>query len=447
MEPLEVPRDIVPLILPSEALSITSFLRFPLPKPALANPFLSRRPEDWLSSHPVDEATFTLAMLTEMPIPPLDITDSLVHVLSTQLICAMQSITPLHLPDDDAEFKHYLPLWVPTYWQAIHQARRCRQVWTTALEWVDRKAKGSASGREAQKQLMRHLAHLSWSNRLHGKDVGYGQTQMLSVLLSDQQLTGAHICQLTARAKKKTLDRTEAEPWTFPHAFVAPEFVESLLLASRETTEDAIETERCYQQLRDLEHDLISGFRSTVSGVIFTNSNHFTCFVLDATGGILRFGDSLGGCLPSRIGEAFAWWMARLQAAGVGPAQKTNSFNKRMKSDLPITEQRPNDDFSCGILAVNALEHYHNPDVSLLAPDTKSIGLERLQACIDICKLHFEAVSASTSAEAAVTEQTFVHSYQTSRRSSTSRSRRPPVTLNSPLCVRWAARKLWIQTR
>ena len=143
-----------------------------------------------------------------------------------------------------------------------------------------------------------------------------------------------------------------------------------------------------------MEVDIIESFKDRVSGALWINGNHYTFFALDFKKAVIGYGDSAcPGCsMPPAILAVFTWWLQQLRSKGLH--SENWSGDSWPTVALPVSSQRSDDDFLCGILAVNGLEHTLCPGTtSLLSPDQHSLAQARIKAFLDILGIHKEAVS------------------------------------------------------
>jgi hypothetical protein len=100
---------------------------------------------------------------------------------------------------------------------------------------------------------------------------------------------------------------------------------------------------------------------SSLGLIMHIHSNHWVALVIDFAHGLLLYGDPMGQTMPSIVEDTYNWWLG----------QHCNSTFD-IKS-LPCTLQ--DDTFSCGLLAVNALEHHFLPaEYPLIAKSAVAIG-------------------------------------------------------------------------
>jgi len=82
----------------------------------------------------------------------------------------------------------------------------------------------------------------------------------------------------------------------------------------------------------------------------------------------IHYGDSLGTSIPSKLYDVYTWWL-----------QQHNPAILSSLKTLPVTDQT--DGYSCGILTMNGLQHFINPEKYPLVGGLKAgIVSERLKA-------------------------------------------------------------------
>lgn len=376
-------------ILPHAKLSVLALLRFSiLPGPC---PFLEPNlyaPESWLSDLPPD-GSFQADCLARIALPP----KAVVEELHTALLSGSnaKSITVAHLPAELGLPKQ-LPLWAASYWRDAHMARIARQRWREALEWAEHRTAGSTRGREELASLRQNLAYLGWGDRFRGvlctATALSGVSDYMPAYLSDSRLRGSHIDQLVACTQEALIEKSHRDS----HSITGPDLVADIIRASQDTPENLSDPQQ-YSALRRLEFDLVNGHRSGLGAIAFINGNHYTFVVLDIHEEYLGYADSMGNLMPEDLRRGFLWWISRLHQQGM--PQHRNSPVDQWVRRIPVAPQAIYDDFSCGMLAVNALRHHYLPDVALVKPSRSALSLERIEAFNTVCRTHLDAVSRS----------------------------------------------------
>ncbi|KAG1889658.1 uncharacterized protein F5891DRAFT_965318, partial [Suillus fuscotomentosus] len=117
----------------------------------------------------------------------------------------------------------------------------------------------------------------------------------------------------------------------------------------------------------------------------FIHSNHWLSLVIDGSGHTIYFGDSFG-CheAPDSICHAVEWWLA-LHTPVLFVWQ-------------PLACTRQQDQYLCGILAVNAIAHHFLPETyPLLLPDCNALDGARMQFGVAIIDAHLRTLSVRIS--------------------------------------------------
>lgn len=389
-----IPANIRNIILPSKLHSVTSLLQSSIiPGPCgLLEPGLHSM-EAWISAEPPC-AAFKPQHLLQIVLPPLNIAKQLLELLSNGDFSTTKAIRAAHVKDEPkSDIPTLLPLWAAAYWTEAHRARAARQAWRVGLEWAQHSTAGSVEGRKELELLKKNLAHFAWDDTLKG-DVKIptaltGASYYMPTYLSHARLAGSHIDQLLACLQRR-LEESPRYSWASPHTIVGPDVAQSIVSASQDTPENIAKLS-VYSSLRMLECDLVLGCCISVGGVAWINKNHYTFFVLHPEEQLLGYGDSMGGEMPQSLRSGLLWWIRRLIEKGM--KHKNGIPAEQWLRPLPVTAQAKGDGFSCGMLAVNGLEHHYLPDRPLLDPARCSLAAARISAFNDICKIHFEAVS------------------------------------------------------
>ncbi|KAG1823327.1 hypothetical protein EV424DRAFT_1321185 [Suillus variegatus] len=133
--------------------------------------------------------------------------------------------------------------------------------------------------------------------------------------------------------------------------------------------------------LRQVGQDVANGIK-TVGMACFVHSNHWLSLVIDGSRHTIYFGDSFGHKAPDSIHHAVEWWLG---------LHTPISFKW---NTLACTHQQ--DQYSCGILAVNAIAHHFLLQAySLLISTHDELDAARMQIGIAIIDVHLHALSVS----------------------------------------------------
>jgi hypothetical protein len=252
-----------------------------------------------------------------------------------------------------------------------------------SLAWLDGKTEGSPEGHVLKSDILNALASVGWSSHINGRLRVIGSIEDLFVFLSNAWLNSHHVNILIELIKFRY---TQSHPTFSPPIIVAPtEITDQILKAYRERDGDG-ENKRA--ALAAVEHDLVSGYRDSLAGILFVSGNHWTAYMINVKEHSISYGDSFGHNLPVQAKQAFVWWLGELLAL------KNQGVEGQIQHLLlPITRQK--DGFSCGILATNALAHYCLPgleETNLLVGKV-AIAHYRIRRVLEILRRSAEWVS------------------------------------------------------
>ncbi|KAF7796977.1 hypothetical protein EIP86_008166, partial [Pleurotus ostreatoroseus] len=423
-EQFRIPDALYEILLPQDTTSITALLRYDrLPAPRVLS-LEEVDLESWTSgAAPCSPDDSSLALsLPYCPLPPIEVARGLSMLAYQPAHPTLQSLYPAHL-SEPISLPTSLPLWVATYWDQAHKVRQAQQLWRDSMNWLNIHTQGSATGRTLYTRILSALSELQWNGSLRGKEIASASVTSLTTLLSDKRLTGALISALTGVLQYKL---NLASPIHHSrHSIVNLEFAETLLMACH-TSAKELQEQPQFAMLRVTEIDLLSDFKDSVSGLVFDDSKkHFVFFVLNFKEQYLGYGDSLHGDLPADVKAALLWWIQRLQALQTSPTTSSSEpeLHDRQQTDswlrrLPVTNQSGGDTSSCGLLAINGLEHHLLPGTPLLNPDRRSVSMARMNTFLDIAKIHLNAISTRDNCAATRPTSYKVFSFATSFSSS-----------------------------
>ncbi len=257
------------------------------------------------------------------------------------------------------------------------------------MEWAERRTAGSKRGREELASLRQNLAYLGWGDHFRGvlctATALSGVSDYMPAYLSDSRLQGSHIDQLVACTQEALNEKSHCDS----HYITGPDLVADIVRASQDTPENLVNPQQ-YGALRRLEFDLVNGHRKGLGAIAFINRNHYTFVVLDTHEEYLGYADSMGNLMPEDLRRGFLRWISRLHQQGM--PQHRNSPVDQWVRGMPVAPQAVYDDFSCGMLAVNALRHHYFPNVALAESSRTALSLERIEAFNTVCRTHLDAV-------------------------------------------------------
>ncbi|KAF8196183.1 hypothetical protein BJ912DRAFT_1056612 [Pholiota molesta] len=374
-----IPINLRVQLLPSPLLSVSDFLRFELPT-QLSD---ARRISD--QNHSVTAAEFgrltqpdsrdIVNIIKFLPVPSASLLDDL---LSSEERKNWRSVRYAHLPAAHSASQSSFPIWIIAYWVEVARLQTTvRRPWVSAEAFLKKTQQTwkAAEARQLADAATIALVQLPWGGRTTGFGADNEPIHVLARYLSDQWLQSKHIIQqleiLRLDLKRAgTIDCEVITPYTFE--------ILVQMYRTREATPYRKDGFGVRKNIWGIGEELASGRRKVVAGVSNVNNNHWVGIVIDVADLTVRYGDSLGGAGAVEIMDAVIWW---LQFHIPSPFKR---------SVLPITQQT--DDFSCGVLALNAIRHMALPNTPLLQPLSGiAINQERVDMFVSAVKLDLQS--------------------------------------------------------
>jgi len=356
---LDIPPNIRAIILPSKETGILDLIQYPIPPPN--GPDLNAASDTTLFSiiASLMQTPEQVSFVRGLPMPPRK---TLVFLESRiqKAPSANPPWTSLSYPFHANVLR--LPFWVVTYWKEVYELLSDKELWSHAASWAKTQQKYLPHG------VMDTLRHLSWQCVLpHSKAEVRGAT----ALLSSQFISTDIIDELTGRLSVQLKNDGQEGLLRFPKTYLV--LLGKAYQAALSNDRSKYKTPNCLEQAGTLIREGKVAKIYLVLGVLTANrphceatdlmeaekqGNHFMAIVIDIKEKTLLVGDSLGFWVPQEFISMVEWWIHLYH-----DDLPSGSFNGLRIEKLPCTTQ--SDGFSCGILAVNSLEHYFWPSTKL----------------------------------------------------------------------------------
>jgi hypothetical protein len=131
------------------------------------------------------------------------------------------------------------------------------------------------------------------------------------------------------------------------------------------------------KQLLQVENDIVKGHVDSITGALYL-PNHWTSLIITFNPPKILYGDSLGGSMPLAKSSSFRRWICHMLSRS-GKAIPESDI-----SIYPLATTIQQDSNSCGLLALNAIEHHYLPDSPLLQPDIISVAYYRMEIALQL---------------------------------------------------------------
>ncbi|KZV86031.1 hypothetical protein EXIGLDRAFT_698751 [Exidia glandulosa HHB12029] len=261
-----------------------------------------------------------------LKVPSLGIITELSHSVKQAWLDGKQSFVLQHISPQR------LPLWIINFWFQVHSPTHTAAAWRRAFDWCRSYDPAVHAALEAALYSVRWKPDL-----LYAVNRGGVSTRNLACLVGtnwvDDSTMGAMLS-----AVQKTL-QTE-QPYS-PTQILTIEFPRNLL--SSNTAFFNTYSEKRAPLEYNIGDKLASGHWKSVFYVRNVNGNHWIAICINIPLQQILYADSLGGKFPEEHRIGINMWLAK---HGLGPCSL---------GTMPHAIQ--DDSYSCGIIAINSIEH------------------------------------------------------------------------------------------
>ena len=269
-----------------------------------------------------------------------------------------------------------LPTWVLDYWTEISCAVGYRRDWKKVLVWL-RGISQSESMVEICDQVMAGLSYFPW----HG---GKCTVHDMASILSGSWLSDFHIDHTLKEISKRHCEYYGTEA-SGRHKFLTVSDIDGILKAYKSGLRSGETAKKTENFKKFVENEIISGRIDSVAGAIHL-PNHWTSLVVTFNPPKIFYGDSLGGHMPSNKASPIRRWVYHMVCRSVQGISMSDI------SIYPLATSMQPDYDSCGLFALNAIEHHYlQQNTPLLRSDTLSLARYRMEIALGL--LQDDAVS------------------------------------------------------
>jgi hypothetical protein len=193
---------------------------------------------------------------------------------------------------------------------------------------------------------------------------------MVTAYLSDDWLSDEHMHQFTELLERRLLSDARHAGET---SIMGPWFSTHL---------SQFDDSPNHPYLERIGQDLASGRRKRIVSMRIVSANHWIAFIIDSCTASIAVGDPFKKSHPSFISAASRWVERHMK-------------HTYQQTVLPCTMQE--DGFSCGVLVMNAIEHYLDPEHYPLVNNTPhALAASRMRRAIDVISHHLVSVRRSS---------------------------------------------------
>ncbi|KAG2030460.1 hypothetical protein BDR03DRAFT_1017098 [Suillus americanus] len=328
---MAVPNEIRAAVLPDPSLPVSRFLEFQLP--SISSQDAEEKAESCFETTP---AQYNLTALMSQDLPPKQFVDDAHRAVGQALLDGKRSIRNPH------HASHPLPLWVITLWKELYGAHGVKPVWVEGNNWLQNRIEEGGPDIAIFLRAHRHLALLPWDRLLIGPAAsGSVTTAVLAGFLSSSRWMSDTL--MDSMSACMTSRICETSP-TSSKALI----VDTTFMLEINKAKDASHFKgRVSRTLRELEKSLEIP-KILYAPVFLNEQKHWISLAIDFTTRSFCCGDSYAdedSTVPKPLIRKLQWW---LTARFAGP------FVDR---GLTLRHAKQGDSSSCGIFAINAIEH------------------------------------------------------------------------------------------
>jgi hypothetical protein len=370
-----IPEHMAATLFPGSHLSISSFLEFHTPSVTPASTPLPDIQQYFCSDLP--HSTAGQNLLSLLPIPSEPIVTALVSMAPAAWDSGKRSVIYAHT---DTTFTY--PFWVIAFWERVmKEITPSRLKWQAARRFVEQQScDPSEPTRSVASHFQRLLSMFPWQGDVCGF-TDFSPIYTLAQFASRDWLCDTNINFALELVRRQIKSNNFLAPF---HDILQTYFVAKLraVFESHNQRSDYLSAGDCLQ-LRQVGQDVANGMLS-IGMICFVHSNHWLALVIEGSSHTIFIGDSLGHEAPASLRHAVERWLA---------AHTPIPFEWK-----PLACTRQQDQYSCGIFAVNAIGHHFLPDTyPLVLSRTSALDVARMQLGVAVIDVHMHALSVSYS--------------------------------------------------
>jgi hypothetical protein len=263
---------------------------------------------------------------------------------------------------------HYLSPDVLDVWMVLAAVHQVQGRWDKSLKWMRRQEWKNG---DLYNRVVSLLWNVSWGGIVQGFDLmGHCPISMITAYLSDDWLSDEHMHQFTELLEHCLLSDARHAGETY---ILGPWFSTHL---------SQFDDSPNHPYLERIGQDLASGHRKCIVSIWNVDANHWITFVIDSCTASIAIGDSFEKSHPSFVSATSQWVERHMKCT-------------YKQTTLPCTKQE--DFFSCGILAMNAIEHYLDSErYPLVSRVPHILAASRMGRAIDVITHHLDSVRRSS---------------------------------------------------
>jgi Ulp1 protease family, C-terminal catalytic domain len=324
--------------LPRKTLTVQEFLvlNLPVPEGDSVATLQQIQLQKFFSNE--EPTTQDVDIIVTLPTPPDNIVKSL------QQCMRRKHIVSIHCPHAENTGGQRFPVWVISFWSELAYCRSIQEKWKSAVANLQAQIARHPTSQPLQ-NAFNTLSYLPWTGRLSGFPNSI-ELHQLSIYFTREWLTDDHELVMLDVLKKDLADLECAD-----NIFIENTAFTTLLTAAYEAKREYT-TRRSYEWMRTRGEELATGQKRFLATIVNQDNVHWTALIFDFETCQILHGDSFQHPICPNLCTVVSWWAHH--HTGVDFTHQT----------LDIASQ--NDNFSCGMMAWDALQHYLLPHKTML---------------------------------------------------------------------------------
>jgi hypothetical protein len=363
-------------LLPSESLPVSELLKLCLP--TLSGVMPSMSPETCFSNHPPTES---VAIYLSRPVPPMTFVEGLRNVAGQAMLNGKISIVDWTRKNSTTFFSFELI----EFWTVLTKAINARREWAAAMKWLERAGEDTRLDQEVR-EVRLVLQTTPWSGSIQILRARLTFLEM-ATFLSDGWLSSSQIdmaLSSTALRQRESSDSQGLCRYLVGTTILSEYLDSSPVLHNKNSSHSDLPWQdyklRAPRELQSAgDHLARYQPNGEVLFIAYSPPGHWAAISVTSRG-TLECADSLGRRPPMSLVTGVRNWLNyHLSSSSFGHG---NSFKCSHQTD----------DFSCGIIALNALKHRIFGDLLWREEDRSQLRIREFLDIMHACQ-QFEGKS------------------------------------------------------
>lgn len=321
------------------AISISDFIQASFPR--LENAKIIAKPQDCFSKLAPPE--IIPESFGRQPIPPYSFTTCLLESAGQAWLDGYTAVADWRYQSQP------LPFWILTYWKESAVAIQSQREWSKANLWLKKLSKkpmgpsddtcGLAENVQDMQDMFRAIG---WGVPLKGAALGLASKD-IAYVLSPTSWIREDVLNAFVELSRSDLDELDEQPLGL--VIETTDFARALQYPLADWQD--YEKKGKFSHLSDVGKAVEAGAITQLLFPACIKSVHWAIFDVDISARTVKYGDSLGWSMPSDVLIGIKQWLSNHHI----------NFSDFIITNTLERADQTNDNFSCGIIASNTIDH------------------------------------------------------------------------------------------